>query len=158
MLKIYGLDIEEFSLVAMPRPRYGETPEQIQKNREKALEFGRSVLGRELLHRLKYVELEEYSTIELVAAEEFSAKRKLNPEALSMFAKRFSYYSDRMSEEVLDVIRGKNWRIADYFAAWVDEFMYQGIAVLKGELEASELFGDNNKLLTTWEAYVSFLK
>jgi hypothetical protein len=155
MKAILGLTLQEISLHTLQ----GHFPTEAERliGEEKAIKFGESVLGRELLNYLPVHSCDRgCDSIELSVAELFAAKRPLNPHALNMFAQRFSYYVRRAEGEMLQLMQDNGWNVKDYLEAWISEFFRLGIEVLHGELPAEELLG-NGYARDTWQRLEEFL-
>lgn len=156
MIAIFGLTLEEISL----RTVQGHFPTEEERilAEEKAITFGESVLGRELLNYLPLHSCDlGCDSLELSVAELFAAKKPLNRNALNLFAQRFSYYVQRADGEMLRLMKDNGWNVRDYLEAWISEFFRLGIEVLHGNLAPEELFG-NGYTRETWRRLEDFLK
>ena len=157
MERILGLTLEDFSLQTLPTPRYDASEQEIAEAKAKAIRFGESVIGRELLNYLPMHSCDRgCDSIELSVAEMLAAKRPLNPHALNLFFRRFSYSIRHANEEMLKVMQDNQWTVRDYVENWLNEFMLKGIQVLHGEMQPRELFGEGY-LLETWTRLEEFL-
>lgn len=156
MIAILGLTLQEISL----RTLQGRFPTEQERliGEQKAITFGESVLGRELLNYLPMHSCDRgCDSLELSVAELFAAKKPLNRNALNLFAQRFSYHVQRADGEMLTLMRENGWNVKDYLEAWISEFFRLGVEVLHGELEAEELFG-NGYTRETWQRLEDYLK
>lgn len=156
MIAILGLTLEEISLNTLQG--HFPTEEERLIGQEKAITFGESVLGRELLNYLPVHACDRgCDSLELSVAELFAAKKPLNRNALNLFAQRFSYHVRRADGEMLRTMKENGWNVKDYLEAWISEFFRLGIEVLHGNLAPEELFG-NGYTRETWQRLEDFLK
>lgn len=156
MIAILGLTLEEISLNTLQG--HFPTEEERLIGQEKAITFGESVLGRELLNYLPVHPCDRgCDSLELSVAELFAAKKPLNRNALNLFAQRFSYHVRRADGEMLRTMKENGWNVKDYLEAWISEFFRLGIEVLHGNLAPEELFG-NGYTRETWQRLEDFLK
>jgi len=157
MEKIFGMDVNDLTeLYLEGEPyRFDRSPEDQVLLIQKGISFVQSVLGRELLHSLKYHRCNICDSMQLEVAEIFVAKRKLNPKAINMLASRFVTGTLRAS--LKPEIDGKVLQASEFFAIWVQAFLSRGPEILHGNVKAEDVLGEGT-MLETWKKLEDFLK
>lgn len=159
MRQILHHSLQEISLLTYAPPRPSESHESAMARREKAIRFGESIFGRELLRSIAHHNCERgCDSFTLSFAEQLATKRPYNPRGLGFFVQqmKITQESEIISSDVYrqflnssPTIPFRSWFVCE----WLNGFLDLGLEVLHGEEEAREAFGDGY-FYAMWEEFV----